>query len=101
MLKDYNWVNRTQFVSGDGYRDIDVNIVKGTITVAPPPGGGGGCGDVNRDGRLTLLDVAEALNCIYNGAGDCGAISSPASVVKLLNLLFNSGPVPLLPPVDC
>jgi len=91
------WKNRIEFVALDA-RTVNVNFVKGIITVVepePPP-----CNDMNGDGSFTASDIVGALNCVFLGVGDCGPISTPADVVKLLKFLFSS-PMPLVPPTPC
>jgi hypothetical protein len=91
------WISRTVFVALDA-RTVNVNFVKGIITVVepePPP-----CNDMNGDGSFTSSDIVGALNCVFLGVGDCGPISTPADVVKLLKFLFSS-PMPLIPPTPC
>ncbi|MCI0532113.1 MAG: hypothetical protein L0Y74_09230 [candidate division Zixibacteria bacterium] len=94
-----HWINRTVFVPDEKPAvNLGVNFVKGIITVVepdPPP-----CNDMNGDGSFTSADVVEALNCVFLGIGDCGPISTPADVVKLLRSLFSS-PMPLVPPTPC
>ncbi|MGH8005280.1 MAG: hypothetical protein ACRECJ_11220 [Limisphaerales bacterium] len=94
-VKGFGGLN-VMLVSAAG-KTVWVNFVKGTITVeAPPPP----CNDMNGDGGFTTADIVETLNCVFLGVGDCGPISTPADVVKLLMSLFSS-PMPLIPPTPC
>ncbi len=96
-------VRYTNFTSFEGERayDVDVNFVKGIITVAPPPPPPP-CGDFNGDGSFSTADIVDAVNCLFDGEGGCGAISTAADIVRMLNSLFSSpGRFPLLPPPPC
>lgn len=65
-----------------GKREVQVNFVKGVVTVDL------GGGFETREGIVTMYDLVTALNCIFLGKGDCKGVSTPADFIRLLNALF-------------
>lgn len=84
--------NHTVFVDPQAHEKL-ANFVKRIITVASPPP----CGDVNGDGQLTTYDLVQALNCVFFGVGNCGRISTPSGLIRLLNAAFRESADPPLP----
>jgi hypothetical protein len=79
--------------------DIEVNFVKGIITVAEPARG-----DMDGNGAFTLLDVTLLTNCVFVEGGyqpradaTCDGVASPADVVAILRKVFLEYALPQCP----